>query len=103
MAESRPVVPKGEILDTSLALESSHPPVFTDLFIYFRERWQGTWVAEGEGESQADSTLSREPDAGLDPTTLRSRSELKSRVRGLTDCTTQTLLIQVISRQNSEH
>ena len=28
--------------------------------------------AEGERESQADSLLSAEPDAGLDPTTLRS-------------------------------
>ena len=31
--------------------------------------WGG---AEGEGESQADSLLSAEPDMGLDPTTLRS-------------------------------
>ena len=39
--------------------------------------------AEGgrDGESSAGSPLSREPDAGLDPITLRSRPEPKSRVR----------------------
>lgn len=35
--------------------------------------------AEGEGESQDDSPWSMEPDAGLDPTALRSLLELKSR------------------------
>ena len=40
-----------------------------DLFIYFRERKS----KEGaEGESQADSLLSTEPSAGLDPVILRS-------------------------------
>lgn len=33
-----------------------------------------------ERKFQADSSLSMEPDAGLDPTTLRSRPEVKSRV-----------------------
>jgi len=31
-----------------------------------------------EGQGQADSTLSREPDAGLDPRTLGSRPEPKA-------------------------
>ena len=62
------------------------------LFILERERehmcvrWGG---GEGERESQADSTLSTEPDAGLDPRTLRSRPELKARARRLTDCAPQ--------------
>jgi len=33
-----------------------------------REHEQGEWQAEGE----ADSLLSKEPDVGLSPTTLRS-------------------------------
>ena len=33
-----------------------------------------------EEEGQADSQLSVEPDKGLDPRTLRSRPELKSKV-----------------------
>jgi len=37
------------------------------LFIYLRER-----KGEGETEGEADSPLSREPDAGLNPRTLRS-------------------------------
>ena len=43
------------------------------LFILERERqyeWEGQ--RERERESQADSGLSVEPDAGLDPTTLKS-------------------------------
>ena len=47
---------------------------------------RGRWK---EGETQADAPLSAEPHAGPDPTTLRSQPELKSRVRHLTDCTTQ--------------
>ena len=62
-----------------------------------RERaWACAWVeggAEGEGEvvreSQADSLLSTEPDAGLNLTTLRSWPELKSTVRRLTGWATQ--------------
>ena len=46
------------------------------LFIYERE-------TDTEGEGQADSTLSMEPDLGLYLRTLRSRPE--SRVRRLTD------------------
>ena len=43
--------------------------------------------AEGEEErdSEADSVLSVEPNEGLDPTTMRSCPEPKSRVRHLTD------------------
>ena len=44
---------------------------------------------EREGESQADSLLSVETDVGLDLMSLRSGSELKLRVGGLTNCTTQ--------------
>ena len=40
---------------------------------------------EREKESQADSTLSMELNAGLDLTTLRSGPEPKSRVRCSTD------------------
>jgi len=35
--------------------------------------------AEGEGEGQADSELSAEPNVGPDPTTPRSGPESKSR------------------------
>ena len=37
-------------------------------------------VGGAEGEGQADSPLSREPDAGLDPKTMRSRPEPKADV-----------------------
>lgn len=40
---------------------------------------------EEEGECQADPTLSAEPDVRLDPVTLRSRPEPKSRAGLLTD------------------
>ena len=46
---------------------------FKILFIYLTERAQsgwGEWQAEGEGE--AGSPLSREPDVGLNPSTLGS-------------------------------
>ena len=42
-----------------------------------------------ERESQADSILSAEPDAGLNLMTLRSWPEPKPRVGRLTDCVTQ--------------
>jgi len=45
-----------------------------------RELAQAGGGAEGERESQADCLLSAEPDAGLDPTTPRSRPEPKPRV-----------------------
>ena len=54
---------------------------FTHLFGKGRERVrernykQGEWEAKGEGE--ADSSLSREPHAGIHPRTLGSGSELK--------------------------
>lgn len=48
---------------------------------------------EGEGENRpSDSPLSVEPDSGLDPKTLRSWPELKSRVGCLIDWVTQALL-----------
>ena len=38
-----------------------------------------TWVGgEAEGEGEADSPLSREPDGGLDPKTPRSQPKLKA-------------------------
>jgi len=46
-------------------------------------KW-GEGQRERERESQADSALSTEPDAGLDPTTLRSFPERKPRVGGIT-------------------
>ncbi|XP_073753758.1 COMM domain-containing protein 1 isoform X1 [Callorhinus ursinus] len=45
----------------------------------------GQRAGSRERESQADSLLSAVPHGGLDPMTLRSGPELKSRVRGLTD------------------
>ena len=50
------------------------------------ERTEG----EGERESSASSPLSKEPEEGLDLTTLRSWPEPKSRVRCSTDWATQT-------------
>jgi len=44
--------------------------VYLRFYLFVRESMhkKGEWQAEGE----ADSPLSREPDAGLHPTTLRS-------------------------------
>jgi len=64
---------------------------FKDLLIYLREReGERTGMCkqgEGqrEGEAQADSVLSEEPDARLNLTTLRSRLEPSSRVQLLTN------------------
>jgi len=44
---------------------------------------------ERERQSEVDSTLSAEPDVGLDPMTLRSKSELKPRFGCSIDCATQ--------------
>ena len=41
-----------------------------------RER-EHQWWGGAEGEREADSPLSREPDAGLHPRTLRPRPKLK--------------------------
>ena len=48
-----------------------------------------------EGESQVDSMPSREPNMGLNPITLRSGPELKSRVGRSTCCATLAPLLQV--------
>ena len=56
----------------------------TDLFILERVRAQRGGHSEREREFQADATLSIEPDTGLNLMTLRSRPELKPRVRSLT-------------------
>ena len=55
--------------------------------------------AEGgtEGEGQADSMLSAEPNVGLDPTTLRSWTEPKSREGHLANWVTQAPQKQKIS------
>ena len=53
---------------------------FKILFIYLTER-EGARAgtqAGGVGEGEAGSSLSREPDAGLDPRALESRPELKA-------------------------
>lgn len=42
-----------------------------------------------ERETQADCTMSIEPDVGLDHTTMRSPPETKLRLKHLTDCVTQ--------------
>ena len=47
---------------------------------------------EREKVSQEDSTLSDEPDMGLDFMTLRSWPELKPRVRGSTTSASNSLL-----------
>ena len=52
--------------------------------------------AEGERESQTDSSLRMELDLGLRLMTLGSQPELKSRVRPLTDCTTQVPPVIII-------
>ena len=50
-------------------------------------RWGAGRGAKGDGdrESQSDSVLSAQPDIGRDLTVMRSRYELKSRVRHITD------------------
>ena len=52
---------------------------------------------EGERKPQAGSTLSSKLDMGLDPTTLGSWLELKSRIRCSTDWATQAPLKQSVS------
>ena len=52
------------------------------LKLYFSESEQG---GGAEGEREADSLPSGEPDVGLDPRTLRSQPELKSKACCLTD------------------
>ena len=50
------------------------------------EREQGGEVEEkGERDSQTDFLLSMEPDLGLDPRTIRSQPEPKSKFSHLTD------------------
>ena len=56
------------------------------LFIYFRER-NREWGREAGGEEERESSAGYPlpPSAGLDPTTLKSRTEPKSRVGLVTD------------------
>jgi len=52
------------------------------IFLFEREReYKHEGQKEREKESQADSTLIAEHDVGLDPKTLRSPPEWKTRVR----------------------
>ena len=51
--------------------------VFKD-FIWQRKRKHKQGEHQGEREGEGGSPLSREPDAGLDPRTLESQSELKA-------------------------
>ena len=43
----------------------TYPSLLTRIYVFIQEPKQGTGTADGEGE--ADSTLSGEPGAGLDP------------------------------------
>ena len=51
--------------------------------LFLQERKRGVGGGR-ERQSEASTTPSTDPDKGLDPTTLRSRPDLKSRVRCLT-------------------
>ena len=57
---------------------------FEDIFIFFKDltylfmREKAQAGGEAEGEEEADSPLSGEPDVGLDPRTQRSRPEVKA-------------------------
>ena len=69
--------------------------IFRKIYLFKRERgskhkWEGQ--RKREKESLADSTLSREPNAGLDPMTLRPLPELKPGVRCSTSCAVQVSL-----------
>jgi len=59
-------------------------PLFFTIYLFIWERETVRWVwGEAEGENlQADSPLSMEPDAGLDPMTreIITRAETKSRM-----------------------
>ena len=78
-----------------LNLSAVSAALFSFRFLFILEReWESKCVhvrrgAEEERESQADSTLSVEPDMGLQHVTLRSWPQLKSRARCLTNWATQ--------------
>ena len=55
------------------------------------------WGGSRGRENPKQTALSAEPDAGLHPTTLRSQSELKSRIGCLTDWATQVPLVCLFS------
>ena len=62
-----------------------------------RGRGEGRGRRRENPKQIPDSKLSVEPHPGLDPMTLRSRPELKPRVRHLTDCTIQALPMCLLS------
>ena len=68
----------------------SPPKIY--LFILERERESMCKQGEGQREKEKQTPLNREADAGLDPRTLKSWPELKSRVRRLNDWATQAPL-----------
>ena len=51
---------------------------FLRFYLFERERESRQAGEAAEGEGEAGSPLSREPDVGLDPTTLGSRPEPKA-------------------------
>ena len=71
---------------------------FLKIYLFERECEWREGQRERETESQADSLLSTEPATGLDPTTLRSWPEPKSRVSHLTDWGTQAPLPHMLSK-----
>ena len=65
---------------------------FEDLFIWERE-WGGGQMEKEWENPQVHPLLSVDPEAGLNPRTLRSWPELKSRVSHLTNWATQVSLL----------
>ena len=72
--------------------------IFIYLFIYL---FIATRRVERKKESQTDYVLSMEPDVGLDLMTLRSGTEVKSRVRCLTSWATQVPPVWIFLCGNS--
>lgn len=64
-------------------------PLVHFVFKFYLPILERVHSGEGQRESQTDSTLSTERDAGLIPTTLRSRPVLKPRVRRSNSWATQ--------------
>jgi len=63
---------------------------FRKIYLLFeKERVPGRGGEGKERESEADSMLSAEPNAGLDPTTPRPQPDPKPSVRRSTVCATQ--------------
>lgn len=66
---------------------------FLKILLIWESKRDNTQVGGGaEGKGPADSGLSTEPNAGRDPTTLRSRPDLKLRLEWVTNGATQAPL-----------